>query len=226
MRIILYTKRTINALKSAWQRWLDDFALKCCHHLFMDTVTWHVTLLLTNYWIIEAGKWYLLVLFLSALTAENNSTNHHYWCSHSIVKGDHHQRRRLLQQSVSTAAIRLRPSHSVLNAAAKVIMRKRKYDHITPGMRYELHWLPVPQRLEYKVCWFVYKWLHQMAPSYLVKICIAVDSVERCHHLWSAARVDLIVPRTKSKTYGPWSFAVAAPLVQNSLSIVDISSIQ
>ena len=28
------------------------------------------------------------------------------------------------------------------------------------------------------VCRFVYKYLHRTAPSYLVKMCIAVDSVE------------------------------------------------
>ena len=91
------------------------------------------------------------------------------------------------------------------------------YDHITPAMRDELHWFPVPQRLEYKVCRFVYKCLHHMAPYYLVKMSIAVDSVESRRHLRSAAICDLLILRTKRKTYGPRSFAVAAPSVWNSL---------
>src|SRR6218665_1685511 len=40
---------------------------------------------------------------------------------------------------------------SVLNAAARLIFN-RKYDHITPILRDVLHWLPVPFRIEYKLC--------------------------------------------------------------------------
>ena len=84
---------------------------------------------------------------------------------------------------VHSAVDHLRPLQSVLTAAAKLIMRKLKYDHITPAMKNELHWLPVPQRLKYQVCRFIYKCRHQMAPSYLVKMCSAVDSVESHRHL-------------------------------------------
>jgi hypothetical protein len=40
----------------------------------------------------------------------------------------------------------------VLNAAARLVLRRRKFDHITVAVRDELHWLPVVQRVEYKVC--------------------------------------------------------------------------
>ena len=43
------------------------------------------------------------------------------------------------------AAVQLHPLQSVLNAAAKLIIQKRKYDHIMPVMQNELHWLLVPQ---------------------------------------------------------------------------------
>ena len=33
---------------------------------------------------------------------------------------------------------------SVLHAAARIITGVRKYDHITPSLRDELHWLPLP----------------------------------------------------------------------------------
>ena len=36
---------------------------------------------------------------------------------------------------------------SVLNAGARLIMRKRKYDHITSTLRDDLHWLPIRQRI-------------------------------------------------------------------------------
>src|SRR6218665_1471726 len=41
---------------------------------------------------------------------------------------------------------------SVLNATAMLICNRRKYDHVTPLLRDVLHWLPVPFRIEYKLC--------------------------------------------------------------------------
>ena len=40
---------------------------------------------------------------------------------------------------------------SVLNAAARLISNKRKFDHITPVLRDQLHWLPIRQRIEFKI---------------------------------------------------------------------------
>ena len=47
-----------------------------------------------------------------------------------------------------TGAVHLHPIQSVLNAAARLIVRKRKYDVITSTIRDDLHWLPVWERLE------------------------------------------------------------------------------
>jgi len=40
---------------------------------------------------------------------------------------------------------------SVLHSAARLVMRKRRFDSITPTLRDDLHWLPVPQRIVYKL---------------------------------------------------------------------------
>jgi len=37
----------------------------------------------------------------------------------------------------------LRPLQSVINATARLINGKRKFDHITNTLRDDLHWLPV-----------------------------------------------------------------------------------
>ena len=39
---------------------------------------------------------------------------------------------------------------SVLNAAARVIACLRKFDHVTNTLK-ELHWLPVEQRIIFKI---------------------------------------------------------------------------
>ena len=130
---------------------------------------------------------------------------------------------RLLQQCFScTDAVPLRLIQSVLNAAARLIARKRKYDEITSTIRDDLHWLPVWQRLEYKICVIVYKCLNRSAPSYLSSMCANVGTIEGRRHLRSAAHGDLIVPRTiivHYKTYGPRCFAVFGPSTWNSLSL-------
>ena len=57
----------------------------------------------------------------------------------------------------------------VLNSAARIISLTRKYDHITPIMM-ELHWLPVEQRIKYKILLFVYKALNGISPVYFSEL--------------------------------------------------------
>ncbi len=57
----------------------------------------------------------------------------------------------------------------VQNACARTIMMCRKYDHITPVLK-ELHWLPIAQRIQFKVLMLTYKCLHGLAPQYLAEL--------------------------------------------------------
>ena len=54
----------------------------------------------------------------------------------------------------------------VQNAAARLVMDVPKYSHITPVL-YELHWLPVHARIQFKVLLFAFKAIHDLAPSYI-----------------------------------------------------------
>ena len=82
---------------------------------------------------------------------------------------------------------------------------------------HDLHWLPIHQRITYKLCTIVYKCLHGVAPSYLTEMSVpvAANTGRRC--LRSAARGELMVPRTRTITYGSRSFAVSGPRVWNDL---------
>ena len=44
----------------------------------------------------------------------------------------------------------------IQNAAARVLTDTRKVDHITPVLR-SLHWLPVDQRIDFKILLLVFK---------------------------------------------------------------------
>ena len=63
---------------------------------------------------------------------------------------------------------------SVLNAAARLVYLARKYDHVTSLLQ-ELHWLRVPQRIDYKLAVLTFRCLHGQAPSYLTDTSLRND---------------------------------------------------
>jgi len=89
---------------------------------------------------------------------------------------------------------------SVQNAAARLVTGARRRDHITPMLR-QLHWLPVKQRIDFKLavldCWCsqVYKSLYGFVPPYLSENCQLVTEVGR-RHLRSSDVHTSTVPRT------------------------------
>ena len=68
---------------------------------------------------------------------------------------------------------------SVLNAAARLIFGVNRYDHITPLLKDKLHWLRVPQGIDFKQCLLVYKVLHGLSPGYIADYCVNVSSNNR-----------------------------------------------
>ena len=52
------------------------------------------------------------------------------------------------------------------NSLARVITNTSKYQHITPTLK-KLHWLPIKQRIDYKLCLLTYKTLTNQQPTYL-----------------------------------------------------------
>ena len=84
---------------------------------------------------------------------------------------------------------------SAQNAAARLITGTNRYDHITPVLR-ELHWLPVRQRVEFKLAVLVNKSLHGLTAPYLTDDCQLVANNGR-RRLRSADVDTCIVPRTQ-----------------------------
>jgi len=103
------------------------------------------------------------------------------------------------------------------NAAARVVTGARKVDHITPVL-HELHWLPVRQRIGFKLAMTVYKCLSGMAPAYLADDCVLVSSMASRRHLRSADVRKLVVWRTRT-VLGARDYAVSIAVVWNSLPV-------
>ena len=87
----------------------------------------------------------------------------------------------------------------VLHAAARLISGCRKYGNNTPMMRDELHWLPIRQRRDYKLCLTVFKALHGILPGYIAAMCVRVSSLASRSRLRSADLGKLSFIRTNTE---------------------------
>ena len=69
---------------------------------------------------------------------------------------------------------------SVLRTAARLVLQKKKYDHISGDIRNKLHWLPIRQRISFKLCSLVFRCLHGESPPYLTECFLSFQAVMRC----------------------------------------------
>ena len=102
----------------------------------------------------------------------------------------------------------------VQNNAARLILKGRKFDHVTPLLQ-SLHWLPVVARIQYKVNSLSYVSLFDSGPVYLSDLQKIYTPSRRLRS--SADSRILCIPRTKTKTFGERSFAYQSPFLWNSL---------
>ena len=113
---------------------------------------------------------------------------------------------------------------SVQNAAARLVFAARRDDHITP-LLHSLHWLPVAERIAFRLAVLTYRCLHGSAPEYLTSLLQCVSGIHTRQRLRSASSSDLIMPRTIRSTIGERSFQSAAASTWNALSHSVCSSI-
>ena len=106
---------------------------------------------------------------------------------------------------------------SILNAAARLILRIPRFGSISSAIRDELHWLPVCSWIVFKQCLLVRSCLASSAPSYLAELCAPVSSVAGRQSLRSASQGTLLVPRVRTERCGRWGFSVSGPHVWNLL---------
>jgi hypothetical protein len=92
----------------------------------------------------------------------------------------------------------LAPLQKVLNAAAQLVMNLKPRDHVTSALRL-LHWLPIQQRIEYKLCLLGHNALNGCAPGYFTELLTAVADIPSRASLRNASKHCLDAPRTKLK---------------------------
>jgi len=84
----------------------------------------------------------------------------------------------------------------------------------------QLHWLDVPERVQYKLCATVHRCLQHKAPQYMIDCCVYTSDIARRQHLRSAGCRQLLVSRHRRSMLGrraTRAFSVACPAAWNSL---------
>ncbi|KAK6175986.1 hypothetical protein SNE40_014357 [Patella caerulea] len=119
-----------------------------------------------------------------------------------------------------TSCANIKKLQLVQNTAARIVTRATKYSHITPVLK-SLHWLPINERIIFKVLSLTYQCVNGLAPKYLSNLMqIHVPS----RSLRSNRLQQLCCPRWKLKSFGYRSFSVNAPKLWNNLPEIIKSS--
>ena len=108
---------------------------------------------------------------------------------------------------------------SVQNAAARLITRFRKWDHITPVL-FDLHWLPVSERIKFKILLLTFKALHQQSLTYIQDLIIRYLPSSS---LGASFTLSLNPFSFNLKTYGSRAFSASAPELWNKLPDENLS---
>ena len=102
----------------------------------------------------------------------------------------------------------LKRLQNVQHTGAWLITRKRKYDHISYDL-IELHWLPVEQRIDFKILVLTYKAIHHQSPDYISSILqLWTDSRHPCSTSFAP---QLVEPRTHPITFADRAYSLYAP---------------
>ena len=109
------------------------------------------------------------------------------------------------------------------NAAAKLVLSLSKYSHISPAL-YQLHWLPVPHRVHFKILILTFGAIHGLAPKYIIEL---INIKPRSIYNLRSNQSLLLDPPKGLVTLGDRSFSAAAPFLWNSLpaEVRDIQSL-
>ena len=109
----------------------------------------------------------------------------------------------------------IRKLQIIQNSAARLVIRKKKVEHITPVL-HSLHWLPIQKRIEFKVLCIVFKVLNGCGPSYLGDL-LMVRSTRRSLRSQSGSVVNLHQPIGNTAYYGDRAFSICGPRLWNAL---------
>ena len=107
----------------------------------------------------------------------------------------------------------------VMNAAARMLLKLPKFSHISTQMKNELHWLPVQERIQFKVILTTWRCITGCAPDYLQELCILLSGITGRRQLRSSisSRYLLEAPKVRTVTMQRRAFAYAGLAFWNAV---------
>jgi hypothetical protein len=118
---------------------------------------------------------------------------------------------------VGLPQVRLNSLIRVQRSAARLVGGFSRFDHVSSFMKDILHWLPLQQRILFRVSSIVWHCILGQAPSYLCELFILVSTFLGRLSLRSATRGDFLVPFARTSTMQRCAFSVVGPSVWNDL---------
>lgn len=101
----------------------------------------------------------------------------------------------------------------MLHIAARILTLTPPSNHITQIL-IDLHWLPISQRIDYKILLTTFKAIQGVSPQYIRDL---LKPYSKPRNLRSSEANLLDIPPTRTKTYGDRAFSASAPKLWNTL---------
>jgi len=158
---------------------------------------------------------YCVRMFRCVMTAPQHQTLNVRFCVPFAGCVAGYATSRLLQRNTRRTVSQLSRLQSVFNAAARLIHRSSRCEHITPILR-DLHWLRSLERIDFKLAVLTYRCLHGLAPWYLFDYIQSV-AVSNHRRLRSSSSSQLVIWHTRLSAVGDRTFPVARCRLWNSL---------
>jgi fibrillarin-like rRNA methylase len=114
-----------------------------------------------------------------------------------------------------TTAANIQKLQRIQNTLARVVVDARRRDSITPILQ-DLHWLPIEQRIMYKVALITHKVLQEQQPHYLAELAM---KYQPSRQLRSSTQCRLAKSTGLKSKLGGQAFSTASEEVWNTLPV-------
>src|SRR6218665_4069071 len=120
---------------------------------------------------------------------------------------------------IGLPAVRLGCIERVIRTAARLIGGIPRTGHVSAYMLDVLHWLPLQQRIIFRIGAMVWRCILGLAPAYLRDLCHPNPGTRGCSSLRSSEQGLLFVPFARTSTTQARAFSVVGPSVWNGLPL-------
>ena len=109
----------------------------------------------------------------------------------------------------------IQPLQKIQNFAARLVLLAPRHHHSTPVLEKKLHWLPISERIKYKVACMCFSAINSSGPAYTSLNC-CMSTLHLVHYALLLTRI-LEIQQYKRKTHGFRTFSCFGPHIWNSL---------